>query len=37
MAAGGGGSVVPSAVRVGAGWDRHAGPAASANRLVCER
>ena len=34
LAAADGGSVVPRAVRVEAGWDRRAGPAASANRLV---
>lgn len=34
LAAADGGSVVPSAVRVEAGWDRRAGVAASANRLV---
>lgn len=34
LAAADGGSVVPSAVRVEAGWDRRSGPAASANRLV---
>ena len=36
LAAADGGSVVPSAVRVEAGWDRRAGPAASANRLVVD-
>lgn len=34
LAAADGGSVVPAAVRVEAGWDRHAPAAASANRLV---
>ncbi len=34
LAAADGGSVVPSAVRVEAGWDRRARPAGSANRLV---
>ncbi len=36
LAAADGGSVVPSAVRVEAGWDRRAGLAASANRLVSD-
>jgi hypothetical protein len=36
LAAADGGSVVPAAVRVEAGWDRRAGPAASANRLVAD-
>ena len=34
LAAADGGSVVPSAVRVEAGWDHRARPAGSANRLV---
>jgi hypothetical protein len=34
LAAADGGSVVPAAVRVEAGWDRRASAAASANRLV---